>query len=204
MSALIARRALPAPSERWAAAGRAAVLLVALGALVLLRAATNGTSVASALASGAVFGVTLILMAKWPLTPHAWRLPGRRSVAIGLIGGLLLIAVPVLIQPGPRPIGLRPEPFAAWALVTSLVAVGEEALLRGALFDAVKTTGGLITAIAVTSVVFALMHVPLYGWSVVPVDIGAGVILGGLRILGRGVSAPAVAHTFADLATWWL
>jgi membrane protease YdiL (CAAX protease family) len=53
-------------------------------------------------------------------------------------------------------------------------------------------------------VVFALMHVPLYGWHVVPLDLAVGLALGGLRVATRGVAAPAVAHAVADLATWWL
>jgi hypothetical protein len=36
------------------------------------------------------------------------------------------------------------------------------------------------------------------------VDFGAGLALGGLRLLGRGVAAPAIAHALADVATWWL
>ena len=59
-------------------------------------------------------------------------------------------------------------------------------------------------AVLVTSVVFALMHVPLYGWHVVPLDLGVGLWLAGLRLATGGIAAPAVAHTIADLATWWL
>ena len=55
-----------------------------------------------------------------------------------------------------------------------------------------------------TSVVFALLHVPLYGWHVVPLDLGVGLWLAGLRLISGGVAAPAVAHVVADLATWWL
>jgi membrane protease YdiL (CAAX protease family) len=72
------------------------------------------------------------------------------------------------------------------------------------LFDRLERLGGLGGAVLVTSVVFALMHVPLYGWHVVPLDLGVGLALGGLRIATRGVAAPAVAHAVADLATWWL
>ena len=55
-----------------------------------------------------------------------------------------------------------------------------------------------------TAVLFALMHVPLYGWHVVPLDLGVGLWLAGLRLATGGVAAPAIAHTVADLATWWL
>jgi membrane protease YdiL (CAAX protease family) len=58
--------------------------------------------------------------------------------------------------------------------------------------------------VAVTSIVFALIHVPLYGWHVVPLDLGVGVFLGGLRLVSGSVAAPAIAHIGADLATWWL
>ena len=49
-----------------------------------------------------------------------------------------------------------------------------------------------------------MLHVPLYGWHVVPLDLGVGLFLGGLRLLTGGAVAPAVAHTVADLATWWI
>jgi membrane protease YdiL (CAAX protease family) len=62
----------------------------------------------------------------------------------------------------------------------------------------------VVAAIVVTSVAFALMHVPLYGWHVVPLDLGVGIFLGGLRLASGGIAAPAVAHAVADIATWWL
>jgi len=94
--------------------------------------------------------------------------------------------------------------FAPWAVATIVVATAEEAVLRGALFDASAERGGPVTAILVTSMTFALMHVPLYGWHVVPLDLGVGLILGGLRLLSGGIGAPALAHALADLATFWL
>jgi membrane protease YdiL (CAAX protease family) len=61
-----------------------------------------------------------------------------------------------------------------------------------------------VLAVAVPSLAFALMHVPLYGWQVVPLDLGVGVWLGGLRLATGGVAAPAMAHGLADLSTWWI
>ena len=34
------------------------------------------------------------------------------------------------------------------------------------------------------------MHVPLYGWHVVPLDLAVGLVLAGLRIWTRGLAAP--------------
>jgi membrane protease YdiL (CAAX protease family) len=180
---------------------RPALLLLGLAGAVALRVAINGAGAGSALAAGAVFGVVLLgLVAAGAGRPA---LPSLAGVGLGVAGGMALVAVPVLIHPL-RPVGLRPEPLVAWAAVTVLVATAEEALLRGALFDALSEAGGLALAVPVSTVAFALMHVPLYGWAVVPLDLGAGLLLCGLRLAGRSMAAPAIAHILADLATWWL
>ena len=120
--------------------------------------------------------------------------PERRVVAghrRGRRRGLVVLALAT--RSGQLP-WLRPAgAFVPWAAVTVLVATGEELLLRGALFDAVDEAGGTV-ALLVTSVVFALLHVPLYGWHVVPLDLGVGLWLGGLRLATGGVAAPARAR----------
>jgi membrane protease YdiL (CAAX protease family) len=193
--------AVARPRQR--AARDAIWLLAGLTIAALARAAVNGHASLTAFASGAAFGIVLLGMA----LATGWRpsLPSVRSLALGAFGGLVLIAVPRLLHPlMPSAIGMRPEPFLAWSLVTALVVAGEEVLLRGALFDALDEAAGAILAVAVTSLAFALMHVPLYGWQVVPLDLGVGVWLAGLRLATGGVAAPALAHLVADLSTWWL
>jgi membrane protease YdiL (CAAX protease family) len=178
-------------------------LLVGLAAASLARAALNGHSALSAFVAGATFGFVLVAMA----LVGGWRpaRPAVSSLLVGLLGGLVLVALPRLADPlMPAVIGMRPEPFAGWVLVTAIVVTGEEALLRGALFAALDRAAGPVSAVAVTSLAFALVHVPLYGWHVVPLDLGVGVWLGGLRLATGGVAAPAVAHGLADLSTWWI
>ncbi len=51
---------------------------------------------------------------------------------------------------------------------------------------------------------FVLMHVPLYGWHVVPLDLGVGIWFAGLRLWSGGIVAPSISHALADLVTWWL
>jgi membrane protease YdiL (CAAX protease family) len=85
-----------------------------------------------------------------------------------------------------------------------LVAVSEEVALRGALFDTVRSWCGDGGALVATTLLFAAMHVPLYGICSLPLDLAAGMLLGGLRIVSGGVLAPAVAHVIADLAGGWL
>jgi membrane protease YdiL (CAAX protease family) len=177
--------------------------LAALAAASLARASLNGHAAESAFAAGAAFGISLLAVA----VVAGWRpaLPSAGTLLIGLLGGMALVAIPRLAHPlMPAVIGMRPEPFLAWGLVTAVVVTGEEVLVRGALFGALERGAGPVAAVAVTSLAFALMHVPLYGWQVVPLDLGVGVVLGGLRLMTGGVAAPALAHGLADLSTWWL
>ncbi len=138
---------------------------------------------------------------------HASRL---RAVAIGTLGGTVLVAVPVALRfldpvRGPlSPAAGFGVGFGLWIVVTLAVAAAEEFLLRGALFDACASVVGLRATLLFTSIAFALMHVPFYGWSVVPLDFAVGLWLGGLRVATGGVLAPTVAHALADVAAWWL
>ena len=94
--------------------------------------------------------------------------------------------------------------FATWAAVVLVVATAEEVFLRGALYDAVEDVAGAVPAIVVGAVAFALLHVPLYGWHVVPLDLAVGLVLGGLRQATGTPAAPAVTHVGADVVGWFL
>ena len=182
---------------------RAAWLSAGLGAAALARSVFIGIGSAGAFLVGTVFGLTLLGLA----LAAGWRpaRPRLGALGVGVVGGLLLIGIPELVGPSSRAaIGIRPEPFLAWLTVTALVVAAEEAILRGALVSALDAAGGPVVAVAVSSMAFALMHVPVYGWGVVPVDLAAGVLLAGLRYLTGGTAAPTTAHLLADLATWWL
>ena len=63
---------------------------------------------------------------------------------------------------------------------------------------------GLARALGVAAVAFALLHVPLYGWSVLPLDLAVGVVLGLLRSWSGTAAAPAVTHVVADLVGWFV
>ena len=94
--------------------------------------------------------------------------------------------------------------IAVWTPVVALIAVAEEVVLRGVLFNAIRAWGGDWWALAATTVLFAAMHVPLYGFGSLPLDLAVGLLLGGLRIVSGGVLAPAIAHVLADVAGGWL
>lgn len=194
-----------APAIRRVEGVRAVVLLGGLAAAMTLRVLLAGELGASSLPAGAVFAAVLLgLCACAGLRPA----PGGLAAAalIGGAGALVLSAIPVWLRL--RSGVTLPIPSAAlfvpWALTVSLIAVSEELLLRGVLYDALARAGGQPAAVLLGAVAFALLHVPLYGWGVVPLDLGVGIWLGCLRAASGRVAAPALAHTLADLATWWL
>lgn len=148
------------------------------------------------------FGVALLVLVAAGGVNSA---PGSaRTVLWGLGGAAVLCAVPLWHRLQVSGLDVAPHRFAVWAAVVILVALAEELLLRGALFAAVARGHGENWAIAVSAGAFAALHVPIYGWAVLPLDVAVGVVLGVLRVLAGSVTAPAIAHIGADLAGWWL
>jgi membrane protease YdiL (CAAX protease family) len=178
--------------------------LAVLGAALVLRLVVAGTVGAASERGAALFAALLLTGA----ARAGWR-PGRirpAGLAWGLLGAAGLILGPAVLRLGvshPRP-HLPTTGFVVWALVVAAVAVAEEVLVRGVLFGAVEQSVGVKAALVITTILFALVHVPLYGISALPLDLAVGLWLGGLRVASGGVTAPATAHVLADLAGWWL
>ena len=192
----------PAVAARLDAAVRAAAATSLLGLAVAARWQLLSTGTFGGVAEGLVFGACLLAAARLAGFRPSW--PRPTPLAAGLAAGLILAALPLLVRWPGLPLALRPAaPFWQWAAATTLVATAEELLLRGAIWRWTALAGGDVAALLVTSVLFALMHVPVYGPSVVPLDLGVGLFLGGLRLWFGGTAAPAAAHVVADLATWW-
>jgi len=200
----VAARATP-DARAWL---ESALVVAGLGAVVAARFAATRAGLDPILV-GAGFGLALLGLV---LAAGGRLRLGPRAMNQALAGAAVGLALVALVLLAPRLAGSTVVPglarpasaFAPWALVTIVVAVAEEAVLRGLLFDRLRRSGDTLLALALTTVVFALMHVPLYGWHVVPLDLAVGFALGGLRIATRGIAAPAVAHAVADLSTWWL
>jgi membrane protease YdiL (CAAX protease family) len=127
-----------------------------------------------------------------------------RAMGVGLVGAAVLCVPAAIRHATVGTAAISGNGYVTWAVFVVVVAVAEEALLRGSLFRAVEQQVGVPAAIAVTSVAFGLLHAPVYGWAVVPLDIAVGVWLGTLRAITGTVAAPAIAHSAADLAGWWL
>jgi membrane protease YdiL (CAAX protease family) len=193
--------AVPRP-RAFGAPVRTVLLLAGLAAALAVRVGIAGTAGVRSAPAGVVFAALLLAVATAAgLRPASLTL---RQAAVGGAGGLALCAVPLVVHlrtpGGPLPLAALP----VWTAVVSAVAVAEEVLLRGALWDAATDARGTAVALVVTTVAFGLLHVPLYGWDAFPLDLAVGLLLGGLRLATGSWGAPAVAHTLADLAGWWL
>ena len=210
--------------------GSVAAIAAGLAGIVAVRLAATRAGL-DPLAVGAAFGVALGALGAVGAVAMRSSLPvivarpvraasgepgsprqGRR-LALGLVAGVgagLALAALTLLAPAIAGtahvpgLGRPAAPLVPWALVTILVASAEEGLLRGVLLDRLERRSGLAGAIVLTSVAFALIHVPLYGWHVVPLDLAIGIAFAGLRLSTRTLLAPMAAHAVADLATWWL
>ena len=168
-----------------------------------MRVAIGGTQPAASMPAALVFAIALGALA----AATGWRpaRPRRSAIALGGAGGAALVAA-WLTARGVAGVQLAPANtvMALWTPLVALVAVAEEVALRGAMFGAVRAAGGDGWALVATTLLFALIHLPLYGISALPLDLAAGLLLGGLRVVSGGVLAPAVAHVIADLAGGWL
>jgi membrane protease YdiL (CAAX protease family) len=167
----------------------------------------GGSAGASSLPAGWLFAAVLLIGvagARAGLVPRrSPRSTWLRAAFVGVGGFAVLVAGPLAVQ-GVHVGGRYAASPLAWMGTVVIIAVSEETLLRGALFDAVVEAGGPGLALVTTTVAFALIHVPLYGWRSLPLDLAVGAWLGGLRVWATTPLAPALAHALADLAAWWL
>lgn len=178
---------------------RPVLLLAGFTAAVILRMIIGGPGVSRSPLAGVAFAACLLLLAM----SAGVRIPlSTRIVGTGLLGAAFL-CLPVVLARDPRPLYEGPG-FATWAVVVTFVAVCEEVFLRGALYDALAEARGPWVAIAGGAAAFALLHVPLYGWHVLPLDLLVGAGLGELRRRTGSPAAPAITHASADLAAWFL
>ena len=176
-----------------------ALLVAGFAVAVAARLVVAGPGPARSPEAGLLFAGLLLAMAaaartRVPMSPAA--------IGVGLAGAALLCAPLAVTRVGLPLHGTTG--FASWAVVVGVVAAAEELFLRGTLYDAVRTAFDDRAAIVVGAIAFAALHVPLYGWHVVPLDLVVGLVLGELRRVSGTAAAPAVTHIGADWAAWFL
>jgi membrane protease YdiL (CAAX protease family) len=190
-------------AARPAGASRAPALVAAVVVAAAARTALGGAAPASSAPAAVVFTALLAGAAVWAgarLTRVRWT-----AVAAGALGAAALVALSLTGAPAVT-VGARAATTTLlwWVPLVTAVAAAEELVLRGVLFDAVSARAGDVVAIGLTALLFAVIHLPLYGGASLGIDLCVGVFLGCLRVATGSVAAPLVAHVLADVATGWL
>ncbi|HEX2048264.1 MAG TPA: CPBP family glutamic-type intramembrane protease [Acidimicrobiales bacterium] len=139
-----------------------------------------------------VFFVTLGLAGlRWPLLPERAGLDVSLLVlgtgAAGFVAGRALLDVPA----GPRSLAVALG-------LNALAAVAEEAFFRRHLYALVEGSWGPAVAVVGTAVAFAAVHVTVWGWWVLPLDLAAGLVLSWQRAATGRWSVPAATHVLAN------
>jgi membrane protease YdiL (CAAX protease family) len=138
----------------------------------------------------AVFGLLLLVGAAWPVATDAGP---PAAVLWPLVVGVAAFLLVRALGGGLRmPVGPR------YATAIVLAPVAEELFFRRFVYGVLRP-GGAALAIGGSTVLFAVAHVTVYGWWVLPVDLGAGLILGWQRWASGAWVVPAATHVVANL-----
>ena len=138
----------------------------------------------------AMFGLLLIVGAAWPLTTDAGPAAAVFWPLVVGVGAFLLVRG---VGGGFRmPVGPR------YATAIVLAPIAEELFFRRFVYGVLRP-GGVALAIGGSTVLFALAHVTVYGWWVLPLDLAAGLILGWQRWASGTWVVPAATHVVANL-----
>jgi membrane protease YdiL (CAAX protease family) len=166
------------------AAGIATILLrTHLGALP-----PHGRSLALAALTGSI----LIVSVTVPVARDRSR--ARIAPWVGLAVGVVGVIIAAIASG--RPVR---SPLVAWAVPLSvLAAVAEEALFRRVAYGWLARWGVPIAVLG-SATMFALIHIPLYGVAVFPVDLGAGLLLSWQRWATGTWTVPAATHAMANV-----
>jgi membrane protease YdiL (CAAX protease family) len=171
--------------------------MVAVGALVsigifalLARRSVLATPHQSAVMAEIYLGLALVSVAVPLGARERRRLTTARVIAIGV---LAFAAATFIVQPRfPLPRG--PEVLA----LNTLAAFSEEAFFRRLVYGVLERWG-VSLAIAGSALLFALIHVPLYGTAALWVDLGAGLVLSWQRWASGSWTASGATHAAANL-----
>jgi membrane protease YdiL (CAAX protease family) len=178
------------PSVAWSlpagvvAAAGCALLLVRPQ---LLRASSNPTATIVIL-----FAALLAVGLAWPVAREPAVSVRTTVLVVGL--GIVAFALGRLIGGGTAPT----SPTTKIIALNTLAAVAEEAFFRRLVYGALASSGAAL-AVTGSALLFALVHLTVYGAWVLPIDLAAGLVLGWQRWATGSWRAPALTHATANL-----
>jgi hypothetical protein len=142
----------------------------------------------------AVFAALLAVGGLWPF---ARRVEHHRVAGV-LALGVAAFALGRLLGGGDPPFHAPASSLARLILLNSLAAVAEEAFFRRFAY-ALFLPAGTAVAVAGSAALFALVHVTVYGWWVLPLDLAAGLVLSWQRWASGSWRVPAATHVLANV-----
>jgi membrane protease YdiL (CAAX protease family) len=117
----------------------------------------------------------------------------KQTVAVLVVGAVAFVLGRVVVE-----VPVRSSGMALAVGLNALAAVAEEAFFRRYLYGLVEAGHGPAVAVAVTAGAFALVHVTVWGWWVLPLDLAAGLVLSWQRAATGRWSVPAATHVLAN------
>ena len=132
-----------------------------------------------------------------------WRWP-KNAWGLLLLGGVMLLVLSMLENLLPMPKDtpfdkLFARPRDAYLIAIIAVSLGplvEELFFRGFLYPVLARKWGVVWAIFLTALPFAVMHMPQYGWAwgALAVIFIVGVVCGTVRAVTKSVGASFLVH----------
>ncbi|MGH9185923.1 MAG: lysostaphin resistance A-like protein [Acidimicrobiales bacterium] len=117
-----------------------------------------------------------------------------RLTQTAALGAALFLAGRV-VAGGAQPAASSPRVVA----LLILAAVAEEAFFRRLVYG-VLARHGAATALVGSAWLFAIVHVTVYGWWALPIDLAAGLVLSWQRWASGTWTVPAFTHAVANMA----
>lgn len=149
-----------------------------------------------------LFAVLFAVGASWPAARGvAVRSAKQLSLAeaLGIVGvGAATFAVGRLLGGGDAPFHAPSDAIVRLIVLNSVAAVAEEAFFRRLVYGALLP-GGVALAVVGSAALFALVHVTVYGWWVLPLDLAAGLVLSWQRWASGSWKIPAITHVLANV-----
>lgn len=178
------------PSRSTLAVG--AVAVVGCGLLAARPALLDATPVAAA-SLGILFVALLVLGACLPL-PRASRTPRTWTSTTAVLVGVVAFGIGRVLVGGHPP--LHATVFVLGT--NTLAAIAEEAWFRRLCFGLLAPAGTVVAVIG-SSVLFAAVHVSIYGFWILPLDLAAGLLFAWQRSVTGSWAAPGITHVIANL-----
>ena len=131
----------------------------------------------------------------WPLSRRHGAARAGMSVSLG---ALAIGAAGFALGRAVVDVPLGPTGLATAIALNALAAVAEEAFFRRYLYGLMAAWSGPRVAVVATAALFAVAHVTVWGWWVLPLDLAAGLVLSWQRAATGRWSVPAATHVLAN------